>query len=222
MKKFISILPEIIGTIIVLLILFFLIHQANCGTINDNVYKHALENLHVREAKNDNRGPEIDKWLKFSGVGYGNPYCQAFVNYMYNEAYNDIGKKNPLLRSARCATFAKWCKNNPLLVKTISAQQINMGYPLLQGDMLGWKHGSGSSPGNWSYNGHAGLVEKQVNNNLIMTIEGNTKPSNKGDQTGRTVGDTKYGHDGVYKRERTLGMKSNFPILFAFRVQGTF
>lgn len=210
--------------IVLLLFLLFFVYQSHSfeapqeRLISNIVVKNANKFLYVRELKNDNRGPEIDQWLDYSGVGKGNPYCQAFVNYMYYLAYKEIGKPNPLLKTARCATFAKWATKSPLIVQAISIKQIRMGFPLLPGDILNWKHGIGDSPGNFSYDGHAGLLSQQLNPNLLLTIEGNTKPTNKGDQTGRVIGDSKYGNDGVYNRQRGLGIGSNFQIMFAIRL----
>ena len=187
--------------------------------LSDLALKYAKSYLKVREIDNRNRSPEIDLWHRWHGLGYGNPYCQMFVNYSYNLAFNELGKRTPLLKSPRCSTFAKWCVNNPLIVKSISIKQIRMGYKLQPGDILGWKHGLGDSPGGFTYNGHAGMVQYQIDNNWLLTIEGNTKPSDKGDQTGRDVGDTRYGNDGVYERTRNFGIGTKFPILFAFRLQ---
>lgn len=211
----------IVSVIILLSILLILFSDSKASDINkisDLALQKALSFSKVRELKNDNRGKEIDEWHRYHGLGYGNPYCQMFVNYSYKLAFDEINKKYPLLKTPRCATFAKWCIANPLIVKSISIKQLRMGYKLEPGDILNWKHGFGSTPGNFSYNGHAGMVQYQMKNGGLLTIEGNTKPSNKGDQTGRTVGDMTAGNDGVYPRERTFG-GGNFQILFAFRLQ---
>lgn len=173
---------------------------------------------YLRERNNDNMEPEITKWLKYGGLGPGYPYCQAFVNYCYKDAYESMGKKSPLSKSPSVAQFAKWANANNLVVKVIPIKMVNMGYKLKPGDIISWKHGTPLVKENFSYNGHAGMLKNQLSTNEFLTIEGNTKPSNQGDQTGRTVGDTKYGHDGVYYRNRGTGAGTKFPILYFIRV----
>lgn len=191
-----------------------------CGepTIPQRALKVAEGYKYLREKNNDNKEPEITEWLKYAGLGPGYPYCQAYVNYCYKKAYEEIGLKSPLSKSASVAQFAKWSLNHPLTVKVIPIKTVLMGYNLEAGDIISWKHGKALFKESFSYNGHAGILKLQRGNNLFLTIEANTKPSNLGDQTGRTIGDTKYGHDGVYYKERTAGNGGNFPILFFIRV----
>lgn len=211
-------LPYMLGFLIMIFTLIVLVHNSQATTINDLVVKNAESFLYVREARNDNRSPDIDTWHKYHGLGFGNPYCQMFANYMYYLSFNEINKKTPYPKIARCSSFANWCLKNPLTVRTVTVKQILLGAKVNPGMILNWKHGLGSSPGNFTYNGHAGLVYNQIDKNSLITIEGNTKPSNQGDQTGRVKGDTKYGNDGVYKRTRGLGVGTNFQILFAFEL----
>lgn len=211
---------------ITLLLVFLLVPWSSgyCGDrgdppINLKALEIAQKYTYLREKKNDNREPEITQWLKYCGLGPGYPYCQAFVNNCYKEAFEELGKKSPLSRSASVAAFAKWSLNNPLLVKSIPAKMVAMGYKVEPGAIISWKHGTALMKESFSYNGHAGMLKIQKGNNLFITIEGNTKPSNQGDQTGRTIGDTKYGNDGVYSRERSLGAGSKFPILYFIEVK---
>lgn len=183
--------------------------------IPTEVVKTAEKYLYVREAKNNNRSPEIDKWHKKFGIPYGNPYCAMFALNSYMEPYEALLLKSPLPKYARVATFAKWSTRNPLVVKPITVKQIQLGiYKPEPGDIICWMHGRAQSANTFNWDGHMGIVKK-----WNKSIEGNTKPSDKGDQTGRTIGDTKYGNDGVYERTRGFGVGTSFPILYFVRLQ---
>lgn len=210
-------LPMRIWLMLLLCILGLLLRagpsQGATKDITKIVITKAQGYLDVRETYNNNREPEIDTWLKFAGVGLGNPYCQAFANYCYYLAYQEVNQKFLLSKNPRCATWLQWAMKNPLLVKVIPASKVALGYPVPPGAVISWKHGRASPTEDYNHNGHAGILIKQRSDGKLDTIEGNTKPSDAGDQTGRTIGDLRYGHDGVYQKVRTLGSGGNFPIL---------
>lgn len=187
--------------------------------VNEKVIDTAREYLHVREAKNNNDHPEITKWLKYTGLGGGYPYCQAFVVWTYHETFEDIGHKSPLPRTARVAHFAEYSTKNPLTFKVISTKKIRWGIDTPEiGDIASWKHGSSTFTG-FGYAGHTGFVVSVDKNLNIYTIEGNTKAGEGGDQSGTIKGDMTYGHEGVYERKRRININSKFPIMYFIRLQ---
>src|SRR5690606_31332463 len=95
------------------------------------VLKVAYSQLHVREnPRNSNRGKEVDAYLKAAGLDAdkGNyVWCMAFVYWVFNEASKNLGKPNPMVKTAGvlyqwnkadCKKFkTKEVENNPSLIK---------------------------------------------------------------------------------------------------------
>lgn len=185
---------------------------AGAGT---ETLKVAESYLYVREKTNSNDAPEIDKFLKFSGLGSGYPWCQAFYNYCSHEGYKTLELKSPFPRSASCAKVLQTATSNPMKFKVITSKAVVMGAATpVKGDLASFKHGKALAVENYSYNGHAAVVAGyDYRKRLVSTVEGNTKPTNQGDQTGKVKGDLRYGNDGVYRRVRGLGLDTTFPIL---------
>lgn len=186
--------------------------------INEVAVEKAKSYLHVREKRNDNRSPEIDKFHKYYGLPYGNPWCMMFVGYSYYEAFSAYNMKTPIPRIARVSTFSKIAIKNPIVYRVISTKKLVWGVDtLLPGDMVAFKHGAMTATDTFTWDGHIEIGLRQEGQNYIC-IGGNTKPSNKGDQTGRTKNDISAGLDGTYIRERTLGLNSKFPIVYIIRL----
>jgi hypothetical protein len=186
--------------------------------ISNEIIAYEKTHLNVREATNNNDNPEIDKWLKFCGLGPGYSYCQAFQAYSFDVVFKSINLKSPYPNYAGVARFAEYCSKRPLTFKVISSKQIKWGiYTPEPGDIASWKHGSSTFSG-YNYYGHAGLVRYIDKNLNIYTIEANTKAGNGGDQSGSIKGDMTDGLEGVYERTRTIGLQSNFPIMYFIRL----
>jgi hypothetical protein len=193
-------------------------HASEYVNINEEVVTVAKKYLYVREAKNRNDAPEITQWLKYCGVGKGESYCAAYTVSMYKEAFEKNGYKSPLPRYAGVARFAEYSIKHPFDFKVISIKKINWGVETIEtGDLLSWKHGSSAFTG-FGYKGHQGINELLLPNKNLNTIEGNTKAGAGGDQSGSELGNMKYGHEGVYERTRSFGLKSTFPIMYAIRL----
>lgn len=162
----------------------------------------------VETPTNSNRGKLIDEMHKFHGIPYGNPYCAMTVNYAMFKAHNSIGVKSPLPKIARVSMIYRWGNNNPLTVKMFTPKSIMLGAVTLKpGDMIIWKSGTKSIKENW--NGHEGITQKGLPKNQVLTIEGNTMPSSKGDQ--REGG-------GIWERTRGYGLGTSFEIVAFMRI----
>lgn len=162
----------------------------------------------VETPKNSNRGPLIDTFHRYHGIPYGNPYCAMSVNFAYFKAHESVGAKSPLPKIARVSLMYKWGNNNPLVVKMFTPKTVMLGATTLKpGDIIMWKSGTKSVKENW--NGHEGLTQKQLLENHVLTIEGNTMPSAKGNQ--REGG-------GIWERTRGYGLGSSFEIVAFMRL----
>lgn len=193
-------------------------HAVTTVNINEEVIITAKKFLYVREKTNNNDAPEIDLWLKNCGLGKGYSYCAAYSVYMYKLTFEQYMLKSPFPNTAGVASFAQYCTKHPFDFKVISIKKLKWGIDIVEpGDILSFKHGTSAFSG-WNYMGHQGINIIQEKESKVLAIEGNTKPSNKGDQSGTVKGDMKTGQEGVYIRQRSFGTNSNFPIIYAIRL----
>lgn len=57
----------------------------------------------VREIpKNSNRGPRVDEYLCRAGVDVGLSWCCAFVYWCFADAAENLGRPNPMVKTAGC------------------------------------------------------------------------------------------------------------------------
>lgn len=188
-------------------------HPVDAGNA---VIMTAEKYLYVRERTNNNDAPEIDKWLKVTKTPKRSSYCASFVSSMFKETYESYNKKSPWPLTAGVSNFAEYCSKRPFEFKMVSTKKLKWGIDTVEpGDVISWKRGSSIFTG-FGYLGHKGIGIKNVKQN-IYTIEANTKAGKGGDQSGSVVGDMTYGHEGVYKRKRQLGLNTNFPIIFIIK-----
>jgi hypothetical protein len=186
--------------------------------VNEKVIEIGSKYLYVREATNTNDAPEIDFWLKRCGLGTGYPYCSAFVANQFKDTFDKYNMKTPFPMYAGVAKFAEYCINRPLTFKVISTKKMNWGIDKPEiGDVVSWKHGSSAFTG-FGYKGHAGLMISAEDNKLVNTLEANTNGGYGGDQSGTVQGDMTYGNEGVYKKRRSLGLTTDFPIMYFIRL----
>lgn len=143
----------------------------------------AEEVKRVREIpKNSNRGPEVDTYLHRAGAGLGLSWCCAFVYWCFDEAAQNLGKANPMIKTAGCLDH--WRRAPEKGAQCLPAlRAIKNPAELKPGMIFIMDHGGGL--------GHTGLVEK-VEGGLLTTIEGNT------DATGGREG------GGVYRLTRKI------------------
>jgi hypothetical protein len=172
------------------------------ATLQARVIENSSKYLHVRELRNDNRGPEIDIWLKYLGLPMGQPYCAAFVVWNYHEQGHNLP------RMGRCSLLWQTCRARELTYKTFDAESVSVGIEKIQpGDGIIWRHGRGT---NSNFNGHAGLALTQTGRISFRSREGNTQPGSSGNQ--REGG-------GVYDRSRRLDIGTAFEVVGFIRVR---
>ena len=176
---------------------------AYAATLQEQVVLNSARYLNVREHTNNNDAPEIDRMLSYLGLPPRQSWCAAFVVWNYMEA----GYRLP--RQGRCATLLKVCESNALRYKTFDADDVKLGIVRLRpGDIPIWAHGRIDAARD--FNGHTGIVLRQLDRTSFQSREGNTMPSNAGNQ--REGG-------GVFDRTRQLGFGSTFRVLAFIRVR---
>ncbi|HEY4967134.1 MAG TPA: CHAP domain-containing protein [Puia sp.] len=128
----------------------------------------------VEVPTNSNRGPMVDQYLESVGLNpEGNHYswCAAFVYWCFQQAENQLGVSNPLVKTAGC--LEHW---NQATCRKITKQNALQDPSLIRpGAIFIIDHGNGS--------GHTGLVESSAGG-LLNTIEGNTNPQLSSDGYG--------------------------------------
>lgn len=127
--------------------------------------KVALSQVGVMEdPPGSNRGQKVEEYLASTGLGGGNFWCAAFIYWCFKEASENIGKPNPLFKTAHCMTH--WNKTTGK--KIAVADAVNKPSLVKPGHIFILNTGGAS--------GHTGLVEK-VEGGFIHTIEGNSNPA---------------------------------------------
>lgn len=134
------------------------------------------------EPKNSNRGEEVDEFLRRAGAPLGSAWCCAFVYWCFDEAARQLGRANPMFRTAGC--LKHWQNAEQKGARRITAADAKADPGLVRPGMIFiMDYGKGL--------GHTGLIEA-VAGGLITTIEGNTDAS-KGREGG-----------GVYRHVRKI------------------
>lgn len=118
----------------------------------------------MESPEGSNGGPEVDAYLKSVGLGTGYYWCAAFVYWCFDQAAVNLGKANPVFKTAGCVNH--WNKTPGKRIK--SAEAVENPALLKPGQIFILNHGKGA--------GHTGLVEK-VDGGFIHTIEGNSNPA---------------------------------------------
>lgn len=186
---------------------------------NDDIIFVANQYLSVREFKNRNDAPEIDKWLLNVGLDnksltikgkQGYSWCAAYSLSMYKETYSYHQESNPVksIQSARCSEVWKLAKKDKYKFITIPAKRIYIGAEKMrEADMIIWSH----KKINDNFNGHFGLTINQYSPYRFKSIEGNTTGSNdisqQREQTGYNKDIQKNG--GVRIKDRKIDPYSN-------------
>lgn len=140
------------------------------------------KNRDVKEQpKGSNRGPEVEAYLKSTGLGKGYPWCMAFVYYIFNELSKKLGTPNPLPKTA--GVMSHWTKapqENKIKIDDVR-RDINLLRP---GQIFFLTRGGGKGLG------HTGIIiDVNPIKKTFTTIEGNTndQKSGEGDRVGVNV-----------------------------------
>jgi hypothetical protein len=194
--------PVIIG-----IALLLLATSVQAADLPIKAVEHGRKYLDVRELTGNNDAPEIDKFLKYLGLPKGLSWCAAYSLYCYKEAADELRIKQPFPRYGRVAMLWSTCQRNPLKYRAITSDEVRLGSVQLQaGDLPVWSHGTIKAG---DFNGHTGMVLRQLSPRSFQSIEGNTSSGNKGSQ--------REGN-GVFIREREIAPGS-FRILGFCRAQ---
>jgi len=129
----------------------------------------------VEQPRGSNRGPEVDVYIRTTGLDPAAdsfPWCVCFLYWVFNQAAKTKGTENPLPKTAGVISLWNLGRRTEAQVvrkSEASAQTVKPGM-IFHLDLGGGK-------------GHAGLVD-EVRGDHIITIEGNTNPGGSSDGFG--------------------------------------
>jgi hypothetical protein len=129
----------------------------------------------VEQPHGSNRGPEVDVYIRTTGLNPAEdsyPWCVCFLYWVFDQAAKLKGKENPLPKTA--GVIALWNLGRHTEAEVVrkseaTAQTVKPGM-IFHLDLGGGK-------------GHAGLVI-EVSGDHLITIEGNTNPGGSSDGFG--------------------------------------
>jgi Rv2525c-like, glycoside hydrolase-like domain/Putative peptidoglycan binding domain/CHAP domain len=129
----------------------------------------------VEQPRGSNRGPEVDVFIRTTGLNPAEdsfPWCVCFLYWVFEQAAKVKGTENPLPKTA--GVIALWNLGRHTEAQVVrkseaTAQTVEPGM-IFHLDLGGGK-------------GHAGLVI-EVRGDRIITIEGNTNPGGSSDGFG--------------------------------------
>jgi len=111
-----------------------------------------------------NEGPEVEAYLKSTGVGKGNPWCMAFVHWCFKKASEELSIPNPCVKTA--GVHDHWNRAQAAGARRLrSADAVANPATVFPGMAFTIDTGGGK--------GHTGFV-LAVSGGCIETIEGNT------------------------------------------------
>ncbi len=119
-----------------------------------------LCDLGVAEHGGDNRGVVVEAMLKHAGGRPGQPWCCAFVDFVYEWACEVCGVKPQLDPGLSCSALVAHAKKKGMLLEDPRKAQPG-DFLVLKGGPTGWKH--------------VGIVMGvSVSESQLQTVEGNT------------------------------------------------
>jgi hypothetical protein len=129
----------------------------------------------VEQPRGSNRGPEVDVYIRTTGLNPADdsyPWCVCFLYWVFDQAAKIKGKENPLPKTA--GVIALWNLGRHTEAEVVRKSEANT-QTVKPGMIFHLDLGGGK--------GHAGLVI-EVRGDHIITIEGNTNPGGSSDGFG--------------------------------------
>lgn len=136
--------------------------------LSKDLIEEASKWMGIHEKKGEN-SLGVNSFRKaVDNVADGEPWCAAFVGYCVRAVSLRTGAPITIYLSELCSDM--WAKTDKIYRKKDP----------VPGSIIVWNY-----PG--TIHGHTGIVVKRLDNDHIMTIEGNTKPPNGGGISGTGV-----------------------------------
>jgi hypothetical protein len=180
---------------------------SNPKDAGDKFAKILGDNKDIKESpKGSNKGPKVTAYLQSTGLPGGNPWCMAFVYYVFQELSKALGTANPLVKTA--GVKSHWNRADKNLKIDIAKAKADPNLIKPGQIFIMSRPGAGL--------GHTGIVLRvDPASKTITTIEGNTNDQKSGE--GDRVGINKRPLDGTpflgfidyFKSKRTPEFEKN-------------
>ncbi len=125
----------------------------------------------MEEPLGSNRGKMVDAYQRSIGLNPAdkNPWCMAFVYWVFEQAAAELGVVNPAIRSAQCVNV--WHRaSNMAAPKQTTDERAKANWKLVKPGMIFIME---LNP--LTHAGHTGFVESvNYNTGIMTTIEGNS------------------------------------------------
>ncbi len=118
----------------------------------------------MEDPPGSNRGKKVNEYLASVGLDGGNFWCAAFIYWCYQQATQNDGRKNPLVKTGHCMTH--W--NTTPAKKILATDAVNKPSLIRPGQIFIINTGG--------THGHTGMIQS-VEGGFIHTIEGNSNPA---------------------------------------------
>jgi hypothetical protein len=149
--------------------------RVNPATAGEDMGAILAANKDVKEVGGDNKGPDVEKYLKSVGLEAGQPWCMSFVYYVFEELVKKMGKNNPLPKTG--GVMLHWKKGDPAL-KVLGKDAKTNPALVKPGQIFFLDTGGG--------HGHAGIViSVDTKDKTFNAIEGNS--NEEGSREGKEV-----------------------------------
>jgi hypothetical protein len=138
----------------------------NPSTGGSELSKVLVQNKGGVETGN-NSGPFVNRVQKSVGITDGQPWCMAFIYYIFDEFSKKMVIKNPVIKTG--SVMEQWEKTGG---KKITAEQAKSNFSLVKPGQIMIT----TRPGGGSGAGHAGIVTSvDYNGKKFTTMEGNVR-----------------------------------------------
>lgn len=149
--------------------------------LHSKAFELAQSQIGVTEATGKNDGPEVEAYLRVTGLGKGYPYCAAGISWCYYESAKFFGKKKSFIPFPMTA-------GSQVVYDHARKKGVKVKRNVKSGDFFVWRKKD-------SYQGHIGIIEASGEKGWVQTVEFNTSGTRRGDQ--RDGG-------GVWRKKRNL------------------
>jgi len=156
----------------------------NTRTLMDALVAMAASQVGVQEQGGDNDGPVVKMYQSVIGKAEKESWCVSFLQYCVREIDNKYGSKTILFPTE---------SSQLLWLKTPQSARLARPEP---GSVMVWTVFQNNLP---TSRGHVGIVKEVLDQEFVLTIEGNTSHGIQGEP------------DGVYLKRRHISfLTGNF------------
>ncbi len=166
---------------------------------SQNLRRIYTSQIGVREKTGKNDGPEVEKYLRYVGLGPGNAWCAALVSWTFGQAGFDQPKTawSPALFPDKRVVWARKQQKPDGAMPGLITYNLQRTTPL-SGDVFGIYFSE------LKRIAHCGFVD-EWDGKWCTTVEGNTNDAGSVGTNGNPANPIRAGPDeGVYRKKRLI------------------